>query len=120
MTNPTALAALAERVERNTGPDNTLWLDIAKALGWTRGNPQSVHWSTPDGEYHRYLPCWLTSIDAALTLTDWILITLSDIAGDGMPFARFADSDGREAIGCARTKALAVVAAALRARSLER
>jgi hypothetical protein len=79
---------------------------------------KNPHFDTPPIAYladKASLPEWTSSIGAALTLTDWLLITLSDNAGDGKPSAKFADGNGREAWGCARTKALAVVAAALRA-----
>ena len=48
---------------------------VAEKLGWKRSPGKSTHdhiqsWIAPDGVRHFWLPPWLTSIDAALSVLD--------------------------------------------------
>lgn len=119
------LLELAERCEAAAGPDRELDQDIALALGWSPiPNPTKAgglvgRWTQPDGTMSGMEgpPQWTASLDAALSLVpegfDWTLgrtnggLTIhAEVGGHGGDFMRFAESP-----------ALALCAAALRARS---
>lgn len=133
---PETLIELAERCERAEGPDRELDAAVFRALGM----PLPTHIATvPIGlEYDAAERCFLmplpmsdmrvryehpeytASIDAALTLKGEIgvLITLSEIKGDGMPMCIIGNPATAELFeASAATPALALVAAALRARA---
>jgi hypothetical protein len=131
-TNPVVLRELAERCEWDDA-SRELDAEIAVALGheinWRQHNYTmtqfpAISWKEPHPYAGMREPCpqWTSSIDAAVTLMPegWLLITLSDIAGDGLSFCKLAntESPAKEAIsfGC-KTRALDVCAAALRARA---
>ena len=117
------LVELAERCEQASGPNRGLDLAIALMLG-ERGLNGSINISKPR----------TASLDAAMTLVDGVgvLMALSDIGADGLPLARVArpDIDGGPICSgiasCIMTDtapvaglAIAVCAAALRARAME-
>jgi hypothetical protein len=102
------LEALAERLERATGPDRALDAELHSA--W--GRSISAGWE-------HLTPLYTASLDAALSLAAGhaILITLSEIKGDGMPRCVFGKpEDGTLYEAIAATMPLAVCAAAARAR----
>jgi hypothetical protein len=122
-----ALLQLAERCEKATGPDNVLEREIAEALGWRHvrnKGPDSEWfpyvWVAPDGECDpdEAYPDYTESLDAAMQLVpegcSWNLHKHSCWARSCV----FVD-DGRDAGHCCdcATPALALVAAALRARA---
>lgn len=120
------LLALAERVEKASGPDRELDADIAKAVGVPAtlvigheclGNLRSVPQNAP-----RYT----ASLDAALTLVPkrWRTESIGEnpqIAGRWTVWLRHRLDDPRHgvAVGDAATPALALCAAALRARAAQ-
>lgn len=70
-----ALLDLAERCEKAEGPAETLFpltYQIAKAIGWreepTGDGPGHEWWVSPDGEGWPRLPNYTASLDAALML----------------------------------------------------
>lgn len=104
------LLDLADRCEREE-PSRELDFLIGVALV---GRPPIAGWE-------HELPCYTTSVDAAFTLSNWLLISLSDIAADGMIQCELGDP-GRNLVAvsvCARTRALALCASSLRARAQE-
>jgi hypothetical protein len=106
-----SLSDLAERCEKATGPDYRLDNEIAAAVG--RSPPHGSIETYIEGQHGR----WFTaSLDAAMTLVpegfDWIIghtnsgLTIhAEVGGRGGEYQRFA-----------ATPALALCAAALRAR----
>lgn len=126
MTGATTLIELAERCERLTGPcRETDVLILIAALGYRdvmgdgsifdRGN--DGYWTLEGDEKNRTLPSPTASLDAALTLVpetyDWRLrhtngglTNHAKVGGNGREYERFAE-----------TPALALCAAALRARA---
>lgn len=116
------LVELADRVEKASGPDRELDGDIFLAI---RPSSRGRIFNAPK---------YTASLDAAMTLADGIgvLMALSDIGADGLPLARVArpDIDGGPIYSgiasCIMTDtapvaglAIAVCAAALRARAME-
>lgn len=111
------LLKLAERVEALQGPDREVDELIERAVGTYSA---FSHYTLGDDDQPDYIPTSYTaSLDATMTLVPegWMLITLSDIAADGMPFARLGDCDKVEECGIAGNTTLALCAAALRARA---
>lgn len=109
-TNPSALLALADRCERE---ESSLLLD---ELIYT------TVFTVDELNHDLQAPLYTRSLDAAVTLVPegWLLITLSEIAGDGLSFCKLANTESpvKESIGFgSKTLALDVCAAALRARS---
>ena len=113
MTNtiPSPLLELAERCEKATGPDYRIDNDIADAVGKSRphGNIETYI----EGQHDR----WFTaSLDAAMTLVD---------DDSGMSFAKAVNHSGGWSVALydenimarGATRALALCAAALRARA---
>lgn len=109
------LEELADRVEAATGPDRELDCDIARMLGVTVMRRNHEDTANEEHTYWRYTE----SLDSALSLVpegfDWIIgrtnggLTIhAEVGGRGNEFMRFGD-----------TPALALCAAALRARSTE-
>lgn len=121
---------LIEKLEKATGPDRELDLSIADVFGFkqTIVNLSACPPLFPKADKFKGIwrdgsktacPKYTLSIDAALTLTDLILLQLSDIGADGLPFAVLGDpspTPTREYIGIASSKAKAICIAALRAR----
>lgn len=123
------LEELAERCEQAEGPDRELDIAIHNALRIMRKSYQTAHYKP------RNAKAVTATIDAALTLspTGWRFTIRQHETG---AFARLQSADfksetwgkgedwitevvaGEEAAGEARTAALAICAAALRARSL--
>lgn len=118
------LIALAARVEQAQGPDRELDAEIARAIGW-KESLSGRWWKPPGGDdWNFVLPPFTASLDAALTLVPegWIFAVHS---GDdrGPPVAYCVPNMGRlpwphwvDDINAA-TPALALTAAALRARA---
>lgn len=71
MTTPEDLNALADRVEREEPSEHlnqAIWFAVR-------------HSGEPDYAWDEYT----TSLDAAVTLTNWCIAHLSEIGGDGLP-----------------------------------
>ena len=118
------LLDLADRCDREE-PSKELDGAIGYAVGATpKAKPvyKRGHYIGNKRVMLRIEAVWLpytTSLDAAVTLTDWLLISLSDIAADGMIQCELGEP-GRNLVGVsvgAKTRALALCAAALRARA---
>jgi hypothetical protein len=80
------LEELALRCEQATGPDRELDVAIARSLGvtvWKRNDEDTGNYETT---YWKYT----ASLDAAIALLDGhgVLMHLSDIGADGLPYAR--------------------------------
>ncbi len=116
MTDPATLLALADRCEQAAGPDRELDAEIALAIGYTherRGTERARWWRTPSGQqlayvgYKNHPPFFTGSLDAAVTLVPegcgWMV--MKNVAKVGRWPKRAA------------TSALALCAAALRARA---
>jgi hypothetical protein len=122
MSKADELRALADRCEREEATVK-LRHDIAKALGWTWVQFGYVQWRNPSGR-DASVPNWCESLDAAVTLVPeegvaWWEINMEpgvDTAGARAEVVFDRDQDG-EHKGYARTPALALCAAALRARA---
>ena len=107
--------SLAHRCEQATGPDRELGKGVLKACGWTEVIAFGHSWLRPDGSplMASSLPDPTASLDAALTLVpegwQW------EVQGRGLALVH----DGKKFIhkGRAATPALALCAAALRARA---
>lgn len=126
------IEALAVRVEAATGADRELDEAIAEALGWSRiPNPTFAgglvgRWAKPDGSWtgHNGPPQYTASIDAAMSLVpegwrwtifhEGVVSLKPDVAFCGHPKHR---QNGIEKRADAATPALALTAAALRARA---
>lgn len=112
--NKTELLALAERVEQADGPNYALEQDIAEAVWrvkWNKARPKDIR-----------VPNYTASIDAALTLVPESMVWHLDSAGPnynaGAAIGTVPASDELmvEAFQAeAKTPALALTAAALRA-----
>lgn len=119
------LLDLADRCEREE-PSRALEIAIYTAVGaineahcntWCNQNQRTD--LTREMYISAWAPSYCVSLDAAVTLTDWLLICLSDIAADGMIQCELGEP-GRNLVAvsvCAKTRALAVCAASLRARA---
>ena len=119
---------LSDRVEAlagDIGPFNPIREDIARAIGWRfvrEGRPIGCVWYDPDGRA-RALPNWPASLDAAMTLVPegWI-VDLSIYVEEGAEALLRDDRVNQTRLsnqeGSAPTPALALCAAALRARGL--
>lgn len=120
----TTLLELAERCEAATGPDRELDKPIAQAVGWTHFFVQKdMWWRSPNGSSHGDPPRFSASLDAAMTLIDdtcvWGVSKQEHNPGRDyyyqasvMPFGPVPWSEAK-----AVTPALALCAAALRARA---
>ena len=78
MTTPEALNALADRVEREEPSrelDDSVWLWVNKSQLFFKGWKYDLEFAPP----------YTTSVDSAVTLTNWCIVHLSEIGGDGMP-----------------------------------
>jgi hypothetical protein len=133
------LLELAERCEAAEGADRELAKDIFRAIfpdkvpakivtagyGWRED--EGGWWLATGGDARTppqtiSPPKWLTSLDAALTLKEGsgVLITLSEIKGDGMPYCVIGNPETAELFeATASTPALALVAACLKARATQ-
>jgi hypothetical protein len=129
MAKADEMRALIERVEQAQGWDSRIDEDIARALGWDQDENDEWHQVGvffPDGllrrtSYAVELPPWTRSLDAAVSLVpeglfpriyfemvQAILVTRGE--ADGFVWVEVTRS------GICHTPALALVAAALRAR----
>ncbi len=118
MTDAATLLALAERCEREE-PGCELNDAIAFAVGWRLN--ETIWWNPPDGDWSLEVPRYTTSLDAAVTLVPegWIWqggerYEDEKVGGWARVFPRGAMNRGtgnRDA----KTSALALCAAALRA-----
>lgn len=127
MTDKATLLALAERVEALTGPDASTNADILRAFGWTSGNGGIA--VRPDGSLSSWVPDYLGSLDATMTLVPEGCLFHVRSLWDGPETWGYAhvhtyaedaeDCDGKrhldDYVGNAATPALALTAAALRA-----
>jgi hypothetical protein len=132
MTKHTTEAGmLAERCEAASGPDRELDEAIATALGWAAiPNPTFAgglvgRWTRPDGTMSGMEgpPQWTASIDAALTLVPaWACPHLRHDPDAMRPFCQLENGIGLPFPAYkahAATYALAICAAALRARAAQ-
>lgn len=117
-----AMEALAARVEALTGPDRDIDREIAPLVGIRikdEGHPLGICYYDANG-HGVPLPAFTRSIDAAMTLKgdSAVLITLSEINGDGMPYCVLGNP-GNCALfeAVADTPVLALCAAGVRARA---
>jgi hypothetical protein len=104
------LLELAARCEAATGSDRELDFEILCVV-----DPRAIRTGPLPGDRK-----YTASIDAAMTLKDdvHVLITLSEIKGDGMPNCIIGNSGTCELFeAVAETPALALTAASLRARA---
>ncbi len=124
------MKALIQRVEKAEGPDRELDADIALATGWERGEA-GAFWREPGARlWSGYYPNPTASLDAAVSLVPEgkLWVRLDDWTGpmeDGTAaplssasvylHARNADGERLSGVARARTPALALCAAALRA-----
>ena len=116
------LEALAARVEAAQGADDALWNDVCVAVGWQQ-DPIALTWKHVDEPLVTRCfppPRYLTSIDAAASLVPeghyWALV----MQGAGKTFEAFcAGGNVPMKWHRAATPALALTAAALRARAME-
>lgn len=130
MSDRAALLALAERCEKATGPNRRLGAEIEiAAKGFPERAYQQRNAMRPKGSPELDRLEWATewfgpgptaSIDAAMTLVpeEWLVMTLSQLAGDGMAFAELVNpfrSLSETAIG--KEMHCALTAAALRAQA---
>lgn len=111
------LVKLAERCEAASGADRELDREIAVAVGhpWD----YAADWGSRGHERPVAFP-YTASIDAAMTLIKDcdVLITLSEIKGDGMPYCVIGNPCTAETFSAvADTMPLAICASALRARA---
>lgn len=136
------LLALAERCEAAQQGgwtlNNALWLAVGEEMGgdWApktrapvrpseiiggRTMADAVFYFVEDAggvAYSWHVPDFTSSLDAAMTLVDGVLLNLSDIGADGLPYAVVGNPvDATEGRGIARTLPLTLAAAALRARA---
>lgn len=103
--SPADLRALADRVEKATGPDRGLDVDIEHARGW------------PDAQWTSDARRYTASLDAAVTLVPrgWTWRVGNLVSGGGFAFL---GTSLKEHV--AATPALALTAAALRALAAEK
>ncbi len=128
----TSLSALADRVEMLTPPandDDTRWWQIDTAIWryvgqpdhdrWTHETVRNVWWwgdPRHDRDWDRRVPDYLTSWDAAcsLILPGWRLM----LAGMGSEWTAGLGSHGRMVGASAPSAPQAIVAAAIRSRTI--
>ena len=128
MTQAETLIALAERVENLDGPDRHVDAEIDAALGWRRvENPTAAGglidlWHAPDGTMKRRderLHLYTASLDAAMSLVPegwvWTINQFPDKASAYL--VNSACQMARPHEQYQATPALALTAAALRARA---
>jgi hypothetical protein len=125
MTDAETLEGLADRVERLSGPDFDVDRDIAIMLGWTPFN-MGGYTTDPQGKTREGFPKFTASLDAAMTLIEGpkdypgSKTFVVDCAGQTtvhfQPVAHVWSDKGKHTAK-ARTPALALTAAALRARA---
>ena len=115
---------LSERVEQATGDDYSLRMEIAAALGWTKKPVGSViAWYAPEepGIMKAGPPKWLTSLDAAMTLVPegWgVMLHVSENGLHSNVCLARSHPTNLAAYGDTATPAIALCAAALKARGL--
>lgn len=118
ITDKARLLELADAVERASGPDQRLDCLIENAAGLAKFE-RDPRVGFGDADYNRVSPKPFTaSLDAAMTLVEGhaVLITLSEIKGDGMPHCVLGNTGTSELFeAVADTMPLALTAAALRA-----
>jgi hypothetical protein len=127
MTTNEQLLELAGRCERAKGPDDGLDRDVALACGWewlgpwSPDNRSAYQWKAPDRSLHIGPPFFTASLDAAIRLVPEGRsreITENVTSGESEVFIWNMRGLGEGDRGVAATTALALCAAALRARSL--
>jgi hypothetical protein len=117
----TDLEALAARVEQATGRDDRLALEVARATG-TVINAAPIG---ADGKGIEHFPDYTASVDAALTLvpegwTAWELRSRWGLHGFSADISRLNKETGEDVErATAKTPALAITAAALRAHAAQ-
>jgi hypothetical protein len=116
MTDRATLLALADRVERASGADDAPTAEIALALGWRR-SPCTRWWISPDdGQWRAGTPpLFLISLDAAASVVPATRPWLLEV-DDENTLAQVLMPEWHHTAQ-APTPALALCAAALRARA---
>jgi hypothetical protein len=117
-----SLIALAERCEKATGPDRELDAEIARAIGWTNVSPVGHgHVGHCPNHFFGSVPLHTASLDAAMTLVpegeQWNVASYPWAEHTHKAAAWVGNKRG-PVIGAA-TPALALCAAALRARAAQ-
>ena len=115
------LLALAARVDVATGADRMIDEAISPALGWLAPKPPLRSWRTPQGyRASDGVPRYTASLDAALTLVPegWDWAVTKGFGESALAAASPANSVATVETQAA-TPALALTAAALRARAEE-
>ena len=124
MTDKAAILALAERCEAATVPDSWLDREIAVASGQfirlSRDRDGMLASVGRPNEFSYYKPDYTASIDAALTLMPegFVKREIRFFAAGGCKVSMF-DKHSLGQVGKAATEALAICAAALRARAAQ-
>ena len=113
--NITTLLQLADRCEKEE-PNRILDEAIRAAVDHQTVVKSGGGWDIYTADHYT------TSLDAAMTLTNWLIITISDIAADGLALVKLGNpGTSKETIGLGIAKhanlAITFCAAALRARA---
>lgn len=122
---PSALLQLAGRCEAATGPDREMDADIVQALGlaphWVCGRIGFGQFQAPDPRDQSWSsPAFTASLDAAMTLVPegwWIATLAQNRHGERTTVTLYNDEIEYADCRSAPTPALALCAAALRARA---
>jgi hypothetical protein len=120
-----ALLQLAERCEKATGPDYRLDADIARAVGWKyrlREATNTWQWHHPTNDHHIQSapPAFTASLDAAMQLVPegWTRTVKWSVENEGYALVYDPSApDDSSIYALGKTAALALCAAALRARA---
>lgn len=129
--NREELKALAETVQKLTGPDYKIDGEIARSQGWKyrlREGPRTWGWCSPElpEHFNGSPPAYTADINAAMSLVPegWTYVSL-EVCAKGLPtqhcrvsVERLIGEDSDQRVhGYASTPALALTAAALLARA---
>ena len=119
------LQSLIERLEKVEGPDRELDRAI-HALEFPcdlfDGPPDDPVYQEPNSPLWFNVPTYTASLDAAVGLSNWILLHASDIGADGLPLVQLGDpsrSPVVEVTGIHQRLVIAWCIAALKARASE-
>ena len=88
MTRRETLLALADRVEQGQGGDRHLNAEVMTVLGYVVRDTRVMD---PRGATCFSIPDFLTSWDAARTVSNWVLLGASDIGADGLPLVELGN-----------------------------
>ncbi|MDU7524935.1 MAG: hypothetical protein E7K72_26805 [Roseomonas mucosa] len=133
MTAAEVWRGLARRAEAAQGPDRALDGEVWCALndytpvrwdgaGMAYRDPGAPDWRRRDIQHcpGGLIKPYTASVDAGITTISAVIISLSDIGGDGLPFARIGETEPPaplDGIGTGRTLPLALIAASMNLRA---